>query len=201
MQCGAKMSITLDYYNKNAESFYTSTKDVDFHITQDKFLSYLCRQAKILDFGCGSGRDTKYFLDKGYNVESWDGSIELCRLASEYTGVQVQNKMFSELEAVSVYDGIWACSSILHLPLDELKTVLQKMNRALKKNGVIYTSFKYSEFSGWRNGRYFTDMTEHTFDILLCDVKGLERVEQWITGDVRPNRGDEKWLNLLLRKR
>lgn len=195
------MSITLDYYNKNAKSFYTSTKTVDFHVTQDKFLSYLYKQAKILDFGCGSGRDTKYFLDKGYNVKAWDGSIELCRLASEYTEIQVQNKMFSELNAVNEYDGIWACSSILHLPLDELKIVLQKMNRALNKNGVIYTSFKYGEFSGWRNGRYFTDMTERTFEMLLCDVKGLERVEQWITGDVRPNRGDEKWLNLLLRKK
>ena len=116
----------LDYYNKNAKSFYLTTKDVDFHVIQDKFLSYLHKKAQILDFGCGSGRDTKYFLDKGYNVEAWDGSKELCKLASEYTGIQVQNKMFFELEAVSEYDGIWACSSILHLPKDELENVLHR---------------------------------------------------------------------------
>jgi SAM-dependent methyltransferase len=194
------MDITLDYYNKNANSFYLTTKDVDFHVVQDKFLSYLHKKAQILDFGCGSGRDTKYFLDKGYNVEAWDGSKELCKLASEYTGIQVQNKMFFELEAVSEYDGIWACSSILHLPVDELENVLHKMSMALKVDGIIYTSFKYGDFSGWRNGRYFTDMTEEGFTDVIQN-KNVTILEKWITGDVRPNRGDEKWLNLLLKKK
>ena len=101
---------------------------------------------------------------------------------------------------VSEYDGIWACSSILHLPKDELENVLHKMSIALKMDGIIYTSFKYGDFSGWRNGRYFTDMTEEGFADVI-QSKNVTILEKWITGDVRTNRGDEKWLNLLLKKK
>jgi DNA-binding transcriptional regulator YhcF (GntR family) len=86
------------------------------------------------------------------------------------------------------------------LNLDELKAVIKKMVDALKSKGIIYTSFKYGTFSGERNGRYFTDMTESTFSQLLEDIKEVHIEEQWITADVRPGRGEEKWLNLILRK-
>ena len=155
----------------------------------------------ILDFGCGSGRDTKYFLEQGYYVEATDGSVELCKRASQYTGIQVKQMLFEELSVVDKYDGIWACSSILHLPIDKLEKVMPKMVTALKKNGIIYTSFKYGNFSGERNGRFFTDMTESTFADLLQRVGGLSVEEQWVSSDVRPGRSEEKWLNLILRKR
>lgn len=99
---------TLDYYNANAQDFVQGTVDVDFHITQDRFLAQLFIGAKILDFGCGSGRDTKYFLEHGYSVDATDGSAELCRLASAYTGISVRQMLFEELAALGEYDGIWA---------------------------------------------------------------------------------------------
>ena len=167
---------------------------------QEHFLTKLKKGSNILDFGCGSGRDTKYFLEQGYNVEAIDGSAELCKLASEYSGIKVRNIFFQDLSEVDKYDGIWACSSILHLPVGELLEVMRKMVIALKKNGIIYTSFKYGIFAGERNGRYFTDMTEETFAEFLSKIDGLEKEDQWITSDVRPGRGEEKWLNLILRK-
>ena len=108
--------------------------------------------------------------------------------------------LFQELDEIEGYDGIWACSSILHLPKQELLTVIQKMCNALKDNGVIYTSFKYSNFEGERNGRYFTDFMEDTFGKFIKVIPELTVEEQWITLDVRPGRGEEKWLNLILRK-
>ncbi len=191
---------TLNYYNANAHSFVSSTLSVDFSQTQDKFLDLLPQTATILDFGCGSGRDTKYFLDVGMRVDATDGSEELCRLASEYTGIPVRQMLFEELDAKAQYDGIWACSSILHLSQEALKDVLKKMIAALKENGIIYTSFKYGTFEGERNGRFFTDFTEETFRKFVADVDGIRIEEMWITGDVRPGRGDERWLNLILRK-
>lgn len=191
---------TLNYYNTNAHSFVSSTLSVDFSQTQDKFLQLLPPAAAILDFGCGSGRDTKYFLDAGMKVDATDGSEELCRLASEYTGIPVRQMLFEELDAKAQYDGIWACSSILHLPKESLKDVLRKMIAALKENGIIYTSFKYGMFEGERNGRFFTDFTEETFREFVADMNGIQIEETWITGDVRPGRGDERWLNLILRK-
>ena len=194
------MTNTINYYNQNAENFIANTQNADMHPTQERFLRLLDANTSILDFGCGSGRDTKYFLEKGYQVTATDGSSELCRLASEFTGIKVKEMLFQELDAINQYDGIWACSSILHLPKKELLPVIQKMCEALKDNGIIYTSFKYGDFEGERNGRYFTDFTEKTFREYIEKVPELTIEEAWITSDVRPGRGEEKWLNLILRK-
>lgn len=191
---------TLEYYNVNAQTFAAGTVSVVFEETQNRFLERLEPGAFILDFGCGSGRDTKYFLERGYRVDAVDGSGELCRFASEYTGTVVRRMLFQELDEQDKYDGIWACSSILHLPKWELKAVFEKMIYALKEEGYIYTSFKHGDFEGERNGRYFTDFTIDTFTEFIQDINGLKIVDYWITGDVRPGRGEEKWLNLLLQK-
>lgn len=192
---------TINYYDTNAKEFVEGTLNVDFKTTQDKFINKLPAKGYILDFGCGSGRDTKYFLAKDFNVDAIDGSIELYKIASEYTNIKVNHMYFNELSIVNKYDGIWACSSILHLSLDDLVDVFKRMSKALKDEGIIYTSFKYGDFSGERNGRFFTDMTEDSFAKLIANVENLKVEEQWITADVRPQRGNEKWLNLILRKK
>ena len=191
---------TLNYYNEKAVSFSESTVHVDFTETQQTFLDCLPSHAHILDFGCGAGRDTKYFLEQGCRVTAVDGSEALCKIASEYTGIQVKQMLFQNLDETEKYDGIWACASILHLKKTELPDVLVKMRNALKKQGIIYTSFKYGDFEGVRNGRYFTDFTEELFADFMKDIPGLTIEKTWITGDVREGRGDERWINILLRK-
>ena len=194
------MDKTLNYYNENAQSFASGTVSVEFTEMQDRFLEKLDPGAYILDFGCGAGRDTKYFLSQGYRVDAIDGSEQLCQIASDHTGIKVRQMLFQELEANEKYNGIWACASILHLPKKELKKVLKKMLTALKTDGWIYTSFKYGEYEGNRNGRYFTDFTIDTFTDFVQGIQNLRIEEHWITGDVRPGRGEEKWLNLILQK-
>lgn len=197
----ADIDKTLKYYNENAQSFASGTVSVKFTEVQDKFLEKLNPDAYILDFGCGAGRDTKYFLSRGYQIDAIDGSEQLCRIASEYTGIKVRQMLFQELDEKEKYDGIWACASILHLPKKQLREVLENMYAALKSEGWIYTSFKHGKFEGERNGRYFTDFTTDTFKEFIHDMHGLKIEEHWITGDVRPGRGEEKWLNLLLQKK
>lgn len=194
------MPNTISYYNTNALSFIENTINASMTDTLERFLTHVPAGSRILDFGCGSGRDTKVFLEKGYEVEAIDGSEELCKYASEYTGLQVRHMYFQDLNEVEKYDGIWACSSILHLNRKDLEDVFQRISMALKTDGVLYTSFKYGTFEGERNGRYFTDMTEETISDLLKEVGNLQIVDTWITGDVRPGRGEEKWLNLIIKK-
>ena len=194
------MNQTLRYYNEHANEFVDGTVSVDFEQVQDRFIKKLEPGACILDFGCGSGRDSKYFLDRGFMVDATDGSKELCRSATAYTGIPVRQMLFQDLDEREKYDGIWACSSILHLSKKELAPVFEKMVRALKEQGVIYTSFKYGTFEGMRNGRFFTDFTLESFKKFMEGIQGLEMEEYWITGDVRPGREEEKWLNLVLRK-
>ena len=197
---GAKADVTIEYYNRNAARFLEDTAGVGFTEIQNAFLNLLPEGARILDFGCGSGRDALKFLKRGYQVEATDGSEEMRRAAAELTGLAVRQMLFQELDEKEKYDGIWACSSILHLPKSELGDVLERMTAALKINGVIYTSFKYGAFEGERNGRYFTDFTEETFTEFIKGMTGVTVEKMWITNDVRPGRGEEKWLNMILRK-
>ena len=191
---------TINYYNKKSKDFIESTVNVDFTITQQKFINKLQDGSHIIDFGCGSGRDTKYFLDKGFQVTAIDGSIELCRYASEFTGLNVKHMYFQELCDVELYDAVWACSSILHLSYYELKDVMFKMITSLKNGGIIYTSFKYGNFEGERNGRYFIDMDNEKFENFINEFPDITIEELWVTGDVRPGRSKEQWLNVILRK-
>ena len=192
---------TIEYYNENVSKFVNDTQDVVFCATQDLFLSYLNEGDSILDLGCGSGRDTKYFLSKGYKVDATDGSEEICKVASDYTGINVKCLLFNELDEIDKYDGIWACASILHLDRDDLIDVFHRIARALKDNGILYTSFKYSEFEGMRNGRYFTDFTIESFNEFQTNIPEFIIEKKWITSDVRAGREDEKWLNLIMRKK
>lgn len=191
---------TLEYYNKNAKSFVYGTINVNLREIQERFLKHISPHGRILDFGCGSGRDAKYFHTKDFEVDAVDGSGELCKLAAEYSGINVKQMLFSDLDVVEEYDGIWACSSILHLSSSELWDVLLKMLKALKNDGIIYTSFKYGEHEGMRNGRYFIDFTETSFKKYIANIDNVKIAALWITGDARPDKGDEKWLNLILQK-
>jgi 2-polyprenyl-3-methyl-5-hydroxy-6-metoxy-1,4-benzoquinol methylase len=191
---------TLRYYEENAESFGKSTLNADMSDARGRFLELLPSHASVLDFGCGSGRDAKAFKDLGYRVEACDGSEELCLLASEWAGIPVRTMLFQDLSEVSRYDGIWACASILHLNKEELKDVLFKIARALKPDGILYTSFKYGTFEGIRNGRYFTDFTMTSLERFLKDIPESRTIETWVTKDVRPERKEEKWLNILARR-
>lgn len=191
---------TLDYYNQNASEFIDNTVNASFEEMQDLFLSYVKPNGLILDLGCGSGRDTKYFIEKGYSVEAVDGSYELCMRASGYTGIHVKQMLFLDLDEHDRYDGIWACASILHLKKKELPLMFRKMSDALKERGILYASFKYGEFEGYRNGRYFTDLNEHSLNQIIDAVEGFAVLRQWITTDVREGRKDQKWINIILEK-
>lgn len=191
---------TLEYYNSKAKDFASGTVDVAFTEIQDIFLEYIPVGGRILDFGCGSGRDTKYFTSKGYDVDAIDGSEELCKIASEYTGIQVKQMLFEELDEVELYDGVWACASILHVEKKQLPDIIKKIAIATKKGAVVYTSFKYGQFEGVRNGRFFTYLTKESFGEVLRNVPELVIEKLWISADVRAERGEERWLNIMLRK-
>ncbi|MBD5433319.1 MAG: class I SAM-dependent methyltransferase [Treponema sp.] len=196
------MNTTIQYYNKNATSFTTDTLTADMTFLQDKFISYLPANSFVLDFGCGSGRDTKYFLSKNLKVKAIDGSEKMCEIAHKNTGIEIEHVLFSDFECEeNCFDGVWACASILHLPPTDLPIVLKKLELALKSNGILYASFKYGENDRIVDGRFFTDMTEKRFSQFFNSFKNNYRIiETLVTPDVRKNRENEKWLNVFLRK-
>ncbi|MDO4502220.1 MAG: class I SAM-dependent methyltransferase [Coriobacteriia bacterium] len=186
---------TLDYYNTNAGKFVASTANVEFGQLQGEFARRLPEGGCILDLGCGSGRDSLAFTNAGFAVVPVDGSQEMCAATRELTGLEVTHATFQEYEPQGQFDGIWACSSLLHVPLPELPDVVAKYARALRPGGTFYLSFKLGNFQGMRNGRWFTDLTEREFRQLIGQIPELRVDSIGITADVRPGRGDEQWLN------
>ncbi|MCG6648886.1 class I SAM-dependent methyltransferase [Acinetobacter baumannii] len=190
---------TIDYYNIYSDQFAKSTFNVDMESLYHPFLAHLPSTARILDLGCGSGRDSLAFKKKGYEVDAWDYSEELVKKAHELTGINVRHQSFYDLDDVELYNGIWACASLLHCERDRLAEVLQKILCALKPNGVIYMSFKYGDSDRDKDGRKFTDLDENQADALLEQFDNVQQIKQWVTLDQRPDR-QEKWLNLLWKK-
>ena len=105
---------TINYYNNNARGFADRTVNADMGVCQGKFIALLDKGAFILDAGCGSGRDSKYFLECGFQVQAMDASAEMCNLAAEYIGHTVECMSFDEMQYRSQFDGVWACTSLLH---------------------------------------------------------------------------------------
>ncbi len=195
------MNSTIMYYNEHASEFITETINIDIRGTQNHFLSLLPRCAHVLDFGCGSGRDIKYFRSRGFRAEGLDASDEMCYRASQYTETKVRKMLFQDLADIASFDGIWASASMLHLPTEEIAPVLWKMANAAVDNGILYLSFRYGEAEGMRGARYYNDMTEGKFRKILSRVTNLKLEESWISADVKPGCEKDKWLNVLLRKR
>ena len=189
------ISKTIEYYNKNAKKYYDDTVNADMSYFRDKFLSKVKLGGTILDLGCGTGRDSKAFKEAGYKVIAVDGSIELCKMATKLIGQEVICSTFEDLEPSEKYDGIWACSSLLHIPKEEIKKVIKKLLLYMNDNCILYMSYKYGDYSGDRNDRFFVDMTEESVNEIFKEFINLSKIEEEITTDVRLGRVEERWLN------
>ena len=186
---------TIGYYDTNATRFVADTADIEFGALQREFIRRLPKGGRVLDLGCGSGRDSLAFLRAGLAVDAVDGSEQMVKAASRLTGLPVAHATFSDYDPQGPYDGIWACSSLLHVPAAQLAGVIAKYARALNPGGTFYLSFKLGAHDGMRVGRWFTDLDEPALRTLIVEVPGLRVDRVDVTADARPGRSDEKWLN------
>ena len=191
---------TLFYYETNAQRFFQNTHNVDMRSLYEPFLSLLTPGAHILDAGCGSGRDTIAFLERGYEVTAFDASEPMIELASRHIGRPVLHMSFDQIQFREHFDGVWAYASLLHVPRHRMLKVLDQLGVALKAGGVMYASFKYGEEEVVRDGRLFSDYTEDRFQRTLKRCSEMEIAKFWRTAGLRPESSDTVWLNVLLRK-
>lgn len=190
---------TLRYYRDQTETFVLDTQTVDMVPLYAHFLPHLDANARILDAGCGSGRDARAFAERGFQVTAFDASAEMAAVAEAHLGAPVAVLRFQEIAWRQAFDGIWACASLLHVPTAELPDVMRRLGLALKPDGILYASFKYGRGEQIRNGRHFTDLEEDGLADLLEQVSLFVEVETWLTSDRRPGRESERWLNSVLR--
>lgn len=192
--------MSVEFYDQNARSFFSQTVAADMSEAQNRFLHYVPRGGRILDAGCGSGRDAKAFAERGYEVEAFDASAEMVRMSSEHTGLPVQQMTFEQVHWDKHFDGIWASASLLHVPRSDLTHIIAKLRQALKRDGILYLSFKYGTDEREKDGRRFTDMDEEALQTELRQAGDLDLIEIWTSEDVRPGRTGERWLSALSRR-
>lgn len=190
---------TVAYYDENADAYYDRTIHSNMEEQYRFFLKYVPAGVRILDFGCGSGRDTKYFRDSGFNVTAIDGSEQMCKKAESYTGIEVRRMSFLDLNDREIYTGIWASASLLHIPKKDLPRMFAKLRKALTRDGILYVSFKEGTFEGMRDGRYYSDLTEGELFNLVNTVGGMKIVASRPFTEIRD--GEEvNWVCAIIRK-
>lgn len=195
-------SSTIEYYERNAYMFVTDTVGVSMGETLGAFLALVPKGGHILDWGCGSGRDSLAMTRLGFRVTSTDASESMCKATESLLGdvSDIRNETFTELSETDEYDGIWACASLLHTKPNELPEVLCTAWESLIDGGVLYCSFKQGEGCGYHHGRWFTNMDKSKLQALLSSASfDIERI--WVTEDIRHDRTGEMWVNALARKR
>lgn len=190
---------SIEYYNKNSAEYFDHTIDIDMQELWDSFTEYLPEGGSILDLGCGSGRDSSYFISKGFDVTAMDASEEMCDLASIHIGQDVLNLSFTEMDFDQVFDGVWANASLLHVPSNEIEDIFIKVINSLKVNGILYMSFRYGDFEGERDYRYFKDYRTRDLKELIAAHKNQELIEIKKTEDFR-NDKDYQWIYALVRR-
>jgi SAM-dependent methyltransferase len=155
---------TLSWYARNAELYADRTRDVDVRAARDRFLRQVRPGGRILDAGCGSGRDAAAFLAAGFRVDAYDASAALVERASAGLGIAVPVLRHQEFERPNTYDGIFAFATLLHLSRAELPDVFARFHRALRQGGVLACSLKVGERDGPdADGRWHTYFTPGSF--------------------------------------
>ncbi|MCD7955983.1 MAG: class I SAM-dependent methyltransferase [Lachnospiraceae bacterium] len=193
------MNQTVSYYDVHAEEYCAATAEADMSFCRDKFMARLPAGAHILDAGCGSGRDSKVFMDNGFAVTAMDASGKMCAEAEKLLRQNVLQLSFEDMNFQNEFDGIWACASLLHVAKNEMNSVLQNLRNALKSKGVLYASFKYGAEERVAQGRLFNDYNENLL-IALLKNNGFTVCHVFITEDVRAMRQGEKWVNAIARR-
>ena len=192
------MNNTADYYDYNCDDFFERTVNVDMSGIYNIFEAYISPGDSILDLGCGVGRDSKYFVDKGYSVIAIDPSEKMCNIARTYAGVNVVQQRAEELSLGNMFDAIWACASLLHVSKNDMKNTLMRVLRVLKVDGVMYASWKHGNTERFEDGRFFNDYTPNLIVDQFKQIPGIDIIKVWITKGVQDS--DTIWTNIIIRK-
>ena len=192
---------TIAYYEENSAAYAETTLQADLSALYDKFEKMIPAGGRILDLGCGSGRDSRHFIKAGYEVTAVDASQAMAKLAEKTAKIPVRVMKAEEINYNHEFDGIWACAVLLHVEKKKMQGTIERVMKALKKDGTAYFSWKYGERERMDGGRYFADYTEQSLRQLLKTVSAADVLDIWITSDTVPGRKEIHWVNALVKRK
>lgn len=194
----ARRAAVAAWYDGRAERFAAAVADLDKAGDYARFLARIPAGGRILDAGCGAGRDSAHFLERGYAVTACDLSPEMARLARARTGLDVRVTDFTTPEWTPEFHGVWAMASLLHLPRSATGRAVAALGRALLPGGVLLVSGKHGSREWEKDGIWFSALDEAWLDDFLAANPALLLRESWRRPDDRPDRPGEEWFTFLL---
>lgn len=197
----SQLPSTLQYYEDHAEEYVDATTDIDMRTLYERFLSQLQPGARILDVGCGSGRDLRAFSERGYIAEGIEPCEKLARIAQQFSGRPVTVQDAQSLLPKGDYDGVWACASVLHVHRSEQHAVISRLILCLKPGGVLYISFKKGDRDRVApDGRLFSDHTMESLKELVSLIPEAAILDCWESEDRTSQSGRQSWVNMLVER-
>lgn len=205
---------TVNFYNDNAQAFIEQTFSLEMQSLYEPFIASLPAtpqsQHRILDVGCGSGRDSLHFAQLGLDVTAIDGSTAFIDIAKQSndqrnayrSNIDWQHCTFEEIHQRNwqkQFMGIWACASLLHVPYAELPVLIDNLIDTLVDDGVFYASFKYGNSERLVDKRFFCDMDEDRWQAIKQKLNHDFSDTVWLTEDQRVDK-DEMWFNILIKR-
>ncbi len=192
----------MAYYDSSAESFWEGTQDHDVSQNMDALVRNLNTQGdeRILDFGCGPGRDLVAWKKRGCRPVGLDGALRFCEMARALSGCEVLHQDFSQLDLPEAhFDGVFANATLFHVPADALPTTLRVLWLCLKPGGVLMSSNpRGRDKEGWngeRYGRYHSLAGWRAF----MGAAGFVEIEHYYRPTGLP-RAEQPWLVTVWRR-
>lgn len=194
---------TLEYYEKNAQSFIDNTFDVEVSEMMNGFIKLLPLNGSILDVGCGSGRDTLAFLNKGFKVTAFDASPVLAKLSSEKINYPIIVRTIEEMDWNDQFDGVWAMASLLHLKKEDLIGGIKNCVKALKiqNAGIFFATFKIGQEESYDDkGRFFSYYQQEELHELLQKTNYFDKI-MFTQSEDKLGRNQLQWLTVTAYKK
>ncbi len=201
-QLAALSARTLGHYDRSAEAFWEGTRDHDVTQNYEALLEAIEGPPpfRILDFGCGPGRDLAHFKSLGHEAVGLDGAERFVEMARAATGCEVLHQDFLQLSLPQAsFHGIFANASLFHVPVQELPRVLGELREALRPRGVLFSSNPRGRddegFHGERYGSYHTLETWRAF----LTAAGFTELRHYYRPPGKP-REEQPWLATVFRR-
>ncbi len=193
---------SIDFYNENVERYSDNIKDSKSREILNEILKYIPENGKILDAGCGTGRDSLIMKELGYEVTAFDGAYKMVELARKVTGLPVIVDTFENIALQNnTFDGIVALSSFIHVDKENMEQVFKKLYNSLKKEEYMVCSYKLGEnYIYQEDGRKFTCYTIKEFAEFIEQKTQFTLIEKIIQTDARKGLEHIQWGNFILKK-
>lgn len=189
------MGTTDRFYRENAEAYVAAGRHRD-NPWRTRFISALAPGAGVLELGCGGGYDTEALLRAGLVVTPTDGIAEMVEVARKRLGVPVEILRFTDLDAESRYDGVYANACLLHAPRMDMPDILARIHRALKPDGLFYASFKAGEREGYDGLARYYNYPNQEWLRAACLAAGWSQIEIEEADGTGYDRQPTRWLHV-----